>query len=68
MVGSGIDQEHAEQHDVTSDSTDLSVVDLDSGFLPDLSPLNVEKAAFVNEGHLLMNGNLLDVMSRCMDY
>ena len=43
-VGGGIHEKHAEEHDVSSDSTGLGVVDLDSSDWSNLVLLDVEEA------------------------
>lgn len=48
MVSSGIHQKHTQKHDVPSDTTGFSVVDLDGGNGTDLVPLNVEETALVS--------------------
>jgi hypothetical protein len=47
VVRSGVDQEHAEQHDVSSDTTSFGVVDLKRNLRTDLHALNVEEATVV---------------------
>jgi hypothetical protein len=44
MVGGGVDQEHAKQHDVAGDTTSLGVMDLESNLRSYLNALNVEEA------------------------
>lgn len=43
MVSGGVHQQHAEQHDVSSDATSLGVVYLYRGFRPNLALLNIEE-------------------------
>lgn len=46
VVGGGIHEQHAEQHNVTRNATGLSVMNLDCGNRSDLSLLHVVEAAF----------------------
>lgn len=48
VVGSSIDQEHAQQHDVSRDSACFSVVNLKRDLRSHLNSLNVEEAANVS--------------------
>lgn len=50
VMGGRIDHQHAEQHDVTSDSTSFSVVNLESDLWADLNALDVEEADAVSCG------------------
>lgn len=44
VVGGGIHEQHAKQHDVTCNTTGLGVVNLDCGYWSDLSLLHVVEA------------------------
>lgn len=44
MMGSGVHQQHAEEHDVAGDTTGLSVVDLYGKDRSNLGSLNIEEA------------------------
>jgi hypothetical protein len=44
VVGGGVDQEHAKQHDVAGDTTSLGVMDFESNLRSYLNALNVEEA------------------------
>ena len=44
VVGSGIHQNHAEQHDVTSDTTRLGIMNLNGSDGSNLRLLNIEEA------------------------
>jgi hypothetical protein len=48
VMGCGVDQKHAEQHDVASDTASFCVVDLKSDLRPDLDAFNVEKTIVVS--------------------
>jgi hypothetical protein len=48
VVGSGVYQQHAEQHDVSSNATSLGVMDLQRNLRTHLSPLYVEEASIVS--------------------
>lgn len=52
VVGRGIDQQHAKQHDVSSDAASFCVVDLESDLRSDLALLDVEE---------------VDIMASCMN-
>jgi len=43
-VGGGVDEQHAEQHDVSGDTSRLRVVDLKGKFRADLGHLDVVEA------------------------
>lgn len=47
-MGSGVDEQHAEQHNMTGDTTSFSIVDLKSNLRSYLDTLNVEEATAVN--------------------
>lgn len=67
MVGGGVDQKHAEKHDVSSDSTCLGVVDLKRDLRSYLYSFHIEEAMHssdLDERNLLVN--LLDVMRCCV--
>lgn len=48
VVGSRVHHEHAEKHDVTSYTTRLGVMNLNSQLRPDLCSLDIEEAANVS--------------------
>jgi hypothetical protein len=67
VVGSGIDQKHTEKHNVSSDTTGLSVMNLQRNLRSYLCSLNVEEAVrmlILNESMQLLN--LLNVMCGSM--
>ena len=47
VVSSRVDQQHAQQHDVSSDTTGFGVVNLKRNLGTDLSALNVEEAVMI---------------------
>lgn len=49
VVGGGVHEEHAEEHDMTSDATSLGVVDLDGGLRTELSLFDVEEVDIVGK-------------------
>jgi hypothetical protein len=48
VMRSGVNQKHAEQHDVSSNATSFCVVNLKRNLRTDLDALNVEEAAIVS--------------------
>jgi hypothetical protein len=48
VMRSGVDQKHAEQHDVPSNATSFGVVNLKRNLGTDLDALDVEEAAIVS--------------------
>jgi hypothetical protein len=67
VVRSCVDQQHAEKHNMSSNSTSFGVVNLESDLRTDLSALNVEEAGFISPvQHGKSDGCLLDVMSTCV--
>lgn len=48
VVSSRVHEQHAEEHDMASDTTGLGVVDLDRKHRSNLRPLDVEKAVVVS--------------------
>jgi hypothetical protein len=64
VVGSRVNQQHAEQHDVSSDTTSFGVMNLEGNLWADLNTLNVEEAAIVSTTQASSTGNnSLDIMS-----
>lgn len=53
VVGGRVHEKHDEEHEVTSDSTRLGIVDLQCDFRSDLSSLDIEE---------------IDIVSRCVDH
>jgi hypothetical protein len=65
VVRSGVDQQHAEQHDMSCNATSLGVMDLECDLWADLGTLDVEKAAFISTKQAGRIGiDLLDIMRR----
>lgn len=50
VVGRGVHQDHDQQHEVTSNSTRLGVVDLEGGLLSDLGTLDIDEIDIVGSG------------------
>ena len=50
MMGGGVHQKHAEQHDVSGDTANLSVVDLDGSHGTNLSDLHIVKVDVMRSG------------------
>lgn len=50
VVGGGVHQEHAQQHNMTSDTTGVRVVNLQSGERPGLKFLDIEEVDIVSGG------------------
>ena len=50
VVSSGIDEKHAQQHDMSGNTTSFGIVDLQRNLRTHLGPLHVEKAAQVSFG------------------
>jgi hypothetical protein len=48
-MGSCVHQHHAQQHNVTRDTTSLGVMDLDGSHGSNLCPFNIEEAVFISE-------------------
>jgi hypothetical protein len=48
VVCGGVDQQHAEQHDVSCNATSLGVMDLKCDLRANLGALDVEEAAFIS--------------------
>lgn len=64
VVSSGVDEQHAQQHDVSSDTTGFGVVNLKGNLGTDLSALDVEEAVIISTRSISeFCGSLLHVMS-----
>ena len=61
VVGGGVHQEHAEQHDVAGDTTRLGVVDLDGSDRADLTLLNIVEAIFKGISTSILESGAEDV-------
>jgi hypothetical protein len=48
VVGSRVNQQHAEQHDVSSNTTSFGVMNLECDLRSDLNTLDVEEAIFIS--------------------
>jgi hypothetical protein len=59
VVGSRVNQQHAEQHDVSSDTTSFGVMNLEGNLWADLNTLNVEEAAFISTAQASCTGKQL---------
>jgi hypothetical protein len=46
VVGSGVDQEHEQKHEMSSDTTSLGIMDLKRDLRSHLYSFNVEEAAY----------------------
>lgn len=63
VVGRGVDEKHAEQHDVSSDTAGFCVVDLKSNLRSDLALLDVVEATTVSiDSNRIRRCGLLDIM------
>ena len=67
VVCCGVHEKHAKKHDVTSDATSLSVMNLYSSLGSNLRALNVEKAGKSVYIRLSDRRVLLDIMGRNVD-
>jgi hypothetical protein len=67
VMGGRVDQQHAKQHDVASDATCLSVVNMESKLRSHLGALDVEEAVAISQIQPWnLEHSLLDVMSAGM--
>jgi hypothetical protein len=68
VVSGRVDQQHAEKHNVSSNTASFGVVDLESNLRANLSTLNVEEAEIVSNLQISEHGEiLLDVMGTSME-
>jgi len=67
LMRGGVYHEHAEKHDMTSDTTSLAVMNLYCSLWSDLIPLDVEEAVLLSVSYHSLNSiHILDIMRRHM--